>query len=67
VADVDAARAAVAGFVVALLAAGVLLATGSMRGPNLWDGGHAILEVVPLAFAGSVVGYRFARCGVAVD
>ena len=38
VADVDAARGAIAGFVVTIAAALLLVATDAMRGPTLWDG-----------------------------
>lgn len=67
VANVDALRAAVAGFSVTILTAVVLVGLDAMRGPTLWDRGHAMLEVVPIAIAGAVTGYRLARCGVAVD
>ena len=67
VANVDAFRAAVAAFGIAMLAALVLVALDAMRGPTLWDDGHAMIEVVPLAAIGAATGYRLARCGVAVD
>jgi hypothetical protein len=67
VANVDAMRGTIAGFVVTMVAALVLVAADAMRGPTLWDGRHAMLEVVPIALAGAVTGYRVARCGVAVD
>lgn len=67
VADIDARRAALAGLLVTMVAAAVLLVADAMRGPTLWDRGHAMLEVVPIALVGAVTGYRAARCGVAVD
>ena len=67
VANVDAMRGALAGFGVAVVTGLVLVAAGAMRGPTLWDQGHAMLEVVPIAAVGAFTGYRFARCGVAVD
>jgi hypothetical protein len=67
VANADALRAAAAAFAVAIACALVLMLADAMRGPTLWDQGHAMLEVVPLAFAGAATGYRFARCGVAAD
>jgi hypothetical protein len=67
VADRDALRAAVSGFALTMLTSVVLVAADAMRGPTLWDGGHAMLEVVPIAAVGAVTGYRFARCGVAAE
>jgi hypothetical protein len=67
VANIDAARAAGGGFVLTMVAAVVIAALDAMRGPVLWGSGHAMLEVVPVAVAGAVLGYRVARCGVAVD
>ena len=67
VANVDAMRGAVAAFFVAIAAALVLVAADAMRGPTLWDQGHAMIEVVPIAAIGAATGYRLARCGVAVD
>ena len=67
VANIDAFRAAIAGFGATMITALVLVGLDAMRGPTLWDRGHALLEVVPIALVGAVTGYRFARCGVAVD
>jgi hypothetical protein len=67
VANRDAARAAGAGSLVALVAAGVIVAVDAMRGPTLWGRGHAMAEVVPMALAGAVLGFRLARCGVAAE
>ncbi len=67
VANADAMRAAVAAVAITIASALVLLIADAMRGPTLWDRGHAMLEVVPLALAGAATGYRFARCGVAAD
>ena len=67
VADTDALCAAAASFATAIASGLVLVLADSMRGPTLWDRGHAMLEVVPLAFVGAATGYRFARCGVAAD
>ena len=67
VADIDAIRAAAAAFAITIACALVLVLADAMRGPTLWDQGHAMLEVVPLAAAGAATGYRFARCGVAAD
>ena len=67
VANIDASRGAAGGFLLTVVAAVVIVALDAMRGPTLWDGGHAMLEVVPFAAAGAMLGYRFARCGVAVD
>ena len=67
VANADALRAAVAGLGLTILTALVLVGADAMRGPTLWDRGHAFLEVVPIALVGSVTGYRIARCGIAVD
>ena len=67
VANADALRAAVAGLGLAILTALVLVGVDAMRGPTLWDRGHAIVEVVPIALVGAATGYRIARCGVAVE
>lgn len=67
VANIDAMRGALASLAVAIAAALVLLAADALRGPTLWDGGHAMVEIVPIALIGAGVGYRYARCGVAVD
>lgn len=67
VANIDAMRAAIAGFGVTMVTALVLVAADAMRGPTLWDTGHAMLEVVPIALVGAATGYRVARCGVALD
>lgn len=67
VANVDALRAALAAMLVTIVVGIGLVLADLMRGPTLWDRGHAMLEVVPIALIGAVTGYRFARCGVAVD
>ena len=67
VANLDAARGAAGGFVITIVAAVAIVAIDAMRGPTLWDSGHAMLEVVPVAAAGAVVGYRVARSGVAAE
>ena len=67
VANADALRAAVAGLGLTILTAFVLVGVDAMRGPTLWDRGHAFLEVVPIALVGAATGYRIARCGVAAD
>lgn len=58
--------ARVGAFASASFAVGVgslLLTIDALRGPTLWGGTHAIVEVIPAAIAGAVVGYRHARCG----
>ncbi len=67
VANRDALQAAVAALLVTIVVGIGLVIADLMRGPTLWDRGHAMLEVVPIALTGAVTGYRFARCGVAVD
>ena len=67
VANVDAMKAAIGGLLITIVTALVLLGFDLMRGPTLWDRGHATLEVVPIALVGAVTGYRIARCGVAVE
>ncbi len=67
VANIDAIRAAIAGFGATMVTALVLVFTDAMRGPTLWETGHAMLEVVPIALVGAATGYRLARCGVAID
>ena len=67
VANADALRAAVAGLGLTILTALVLVGADAMRGPTLWDRGHAFVEVVPIALVGAATGYRIARCGVPAD
>lgn len=67
VANIDALRAAAAGLGLAVATALVLVGLDAMRGPTLWDRGHAMLEVLPIALVGAATGYRVARCGVAVE
>jgi len=66
VANIDAVRAALAGFGLTVAVGLMLVAVDAMRGPTLWERGHPMLEVVAIALVGAVTGYRIARCGVAV-
>lgn len=67
VANIDAMRAAAAGLALSVATALVLVGLDLMRGPTLWDRGHAMLEVIPIALVGAATGYRIARCGVAAQ
>jgi hypothetical protein len=67
VANIDALRGALASLTVAIVSAFVLLAADALRGPTLWDSGHAMFEIIPIAVIGAGVGYRYARCGVAAE
>lgn len=67
VAALDAGRAAVAaGVFVAVVGIGLHVA-GLLRGPTLWGGGAAVVEVMLAAGVGAATGYRLARCGIPAD
>jgi len=63
VAAFDAARGALAGASLAVLASLTLWALGLLDGPTLWGDGPAIVESLPAVVVGAIGGYRSARCG----
>ena len=63
VAPADARPAAIPAAMLTLLASVALWRLDLLRGPTLWDSGHAMAEIVPAIVVGTVGGYRYARCG----